>query len=184
MAKWFVAFLAISIFLHNTQTLSHAEAPASPSVEYQIKASLIFNILSFVKWPPAAEGDSPHSLTVCMAGGNPFGTALKPLEDLLIRGERLVFMEVFDVTNEGLSGCRVLFVTGTSKAGFGQVLHRMQSQPVLTIGEHPEFLAAGGIINFRIVDNRLAFEISRKAALNARLEISSKLLRMAKYVEE
>jgi len=53
---------------------------------------------------------------------------------------------------------------------------------VLTIGEIDGFLETGGIINFILEQKKLVFEVNLVAGKRAKLEISSKLLRIAKRV--
>ncbi len=54
----------------------------------------------------------------------------------------------------------------------------------MTVGDVKGFAQLGGIINFIIVKNKVRFEINMKAAEEAGLKISSKLLRLARIVQE
>jgi len=53
---------------------------------------------------------------------------------------------------------------------------------VLTVGDTKGFAELGGIINFVLDNDRVRFEVNRKAAEQAGLKISSKLLIVAKLV--
>ena len=55
-------------------------------------------------------------------------------------------------------------------------------QPVLSISEVPGFVAAGGIIELYREKKRTRFQINLGVARKLNLEISSKLLRMAKVI--
>ena len=54
--------------------------------------------------------------------------------------------------------------------------------PVLTVGESSQFTRNGGIINFMKKENTVRFEVDLNAAQLARLQISSKLLKVADIV--
>jgi hypothetical protein len=54
--------------------------------------------------------------------------------------------------------------------------------PVLTVGEHEEFLTDGGMIRLFVEDNKVRFSINQKAADAAGILISSRLLRLARAV--
>ena len=54
---------------------------------------------------------------------------------------------------------------------------------VLTIGEAEGFAAQGGIINFKMEEGRVRFEINVEAATRENLRISSKLLTLAEIVK-
>ena len=53
---------------------------------------------------------------------------------------------------------------------------------MLVVGDSPGLAEKGAIINFVIEDNKVRFEVNPQAARQAHLQISSKLLRLAKLV--
>jgi hypothetical protein len=53
---------------------------------------------------------------------------------------------------------------------------------VLTVGETPEFLAAGGILSFSSQQGAIQFDVNLEAANKARLKISSRLLALARHI--
>jgi len=55
---------------------------------------------------------------------------------------------------------------------------------VLTVSDIDRFSLRGGIIEFRMVGNRVRFDINRNAAVAARIDISSKLLSVARALHE
>ena len=63
--------------------------------------------------------------------------------------------------------------------------HRLlKGLPILTIGETPTFARRGGIINFIVVDDKVRFEVNVEAAKQADINISSRLLALAKIVPQ
>jgi hypothetical protein len=142
------------------------------SLEYRVKAVYLFNFTKFVEWPPAALAPS-EPLTICVAESNPFGPVLADtLRGELVAGRPLASRMVGDS-----AGCHVLFVpAGVAPEPF---LRDATGRPVLTVGESPEFLRHGGIVNFVMVYGKVRFEISQDAATRAQLRISSHLLRLA-----
>ena len=54
---------------------------------------------------------------------------------------------------------------------------------ILTVGETQGFAADGGVINFKLDDGRVRFEINVDAAEHEQLHISSKLLSLAQIVK-
>jgi hypothetical protein len=55
---------------------------------------------------------------------------------------------------------------------------------VLTVGEGNDFIRQGGVIAFVIDNRRVRFDISLRAATNASLKLSSKLLSVARSVDK
>jgi hypothetical protein len=148
--------------------------------EYRLKAAFVFQFPQFVEWPaPAWTGRD--SLEICVSQPNAFGTALKELiEGESVKGRPLVIRQVGQAAS--LESCHLLFIAAAHDGSQDHLLQRAASLPILTIGEAPRFLDRGGIINLRLVDRRVRFEINVEAADRAGLRLSSQLLRLAKDV--
>lgn len=141
-------------------------------LEYRVKAAYLFNFTKFVEWP---EGAIPAAtpLTMCVAAPNPFGPALAEI----VRGELVDGRPITTRVVRGASGCHVLFVP----AGVNAVPYLLEARtkPILTVGESPDFLRDGGIVNFVTQDGKVRFQINHDAASQVHLRVSSRLLRLA-----
>jgi hypothetical protein len=160
---------ALLLFLFSCATAWAQEV----TLEYRVKAAYIYNFVRFVDWPAGALGDGP--LNICVAGRNPFGSALGEMvqgED--VDGRALVVRVIL----EPEPGCHVMFIP--RGAAMSAYLRAIGSSPVLTIGETPEFAHDGGIITFVLEGGSVRFEINQEAATRARLQVSSRLLRLAR----
>jgi hypothetical protein len=73
-------------------------------------------------------------------------------------------------------------VSRSESKNYAKLLQAVEGAGVLTVGETPDFLAAGGIISFAVEREALQFEVNLVAADNARLKISSRLLGLARRV--
>jgi hypothetical protein len=65
----------------------------------------------------------------------------------------------------------------------GDAIQMLKGAPVLTIGETAGFAKNGGIINLVLEDNKVRFEVNVRAAKDADLNISSRLLALARIVQ-
>jgi hypothetical protein len=140
------------------------------SGEYVIKAAFLYNFLKYVEWPTPSKEDP---LVLCVAGQNPFGTALEQFDGERING-RAVKTKVIPGAEPG---CHAIFMPATSNRNV--YLRAARGASVLTIGETQNFLAEGGIINFVMDGARVRFEINAEAAARENLRISSRLLQLA-----
>lgn len=146
------------------------------STEYRVKAAFLYQFLNFVDWP---DGASTGPITICVAGRNPFGSVLEEtvsgetVRDRPIRTRVILSPE---------PGCEVVFVP--RGAAMGAYLRAAAGTPTLTVGESPDFIASGGIVNFVIEDNNVRFQISPAAAARVGVRISSRLLQIAYIVQE
>ena len=145
----------------------------SATLEYQVKAAYLLNFLKFVEFPDAA-----GPINICVAGRNPFGTLL----DETVRGERIQGRPVLArVILEPEPNCHMIFVP--REAATSAYLRAARGSSTLTVGESPDFIMQGGIVNFVRQGNNIRFEIDPMAADQAKLRISSRLLQLATIVK-
>jgi hypothetical protein len=83
--------------------------------------------------------------------------------------------------------CHILFVSRSESRHYATLPQSVDGPGVLTVGETPDFLDAGGVMTFVIkteANHRelLQFEGNLSAATGAHLRISSKLLAIARRV--
>lgn len=182
MRQFLRAFLLLIVVSALQPSVSAAQgSEARPTLEYQIKASLIFNFVQFVRWP----GDAPPpEFRFCVLGRDRFGTALSSLNGELVEGSKVATVHLPSARLEDISTCHVLFISKGVELNIPEVLNELRDQSVLTIGEASDFLDLGGMINLQLDSGKVVFDINRTAARNARLDISSKLLRLARTVKE
>ncbi len=188
-----------------TRIVCAAGTDSAPSKEYQVKAAFIYNFIKFVKWPDEAnEGSEKTSkdddtITIGIIGKDPFGDAFEPVKGKSVRGRKIVIKQfgefrrlVNDKTNDkarseanikALGQCQLLFICSSEMAGdCDRIIEMVRDHNVLTIGEADGFVEAGGIVNFILEEKKVIFEVNLVASKRANLEISSKLLRVAKRV--
>ena len=76
--------------------------------------------------------------------------------------------------------CRVLYVAGMPVAEIATVVADLREAPVLTISSIDGFASAGGMTQFFFEHGQLRFRIHLESAKRAGLQISSRLLIMAR----
>lgn len=144
---------------------------AAEDLEYQVKAAFLFNFLKFVEWPAA--GDGPWVIGIL--GRDPFGGALdRTVQGKTVNG-RAVEVRHYAKPDD-VKDCNILFL---SRGDFEKMGAPMQPG-LLTVGEAPGFLKAGGVINFYLEDNRVHFEIRPEVARFSGLHVSAQLLKLGR----
>jgi hypothetical protein len=154
-------------------------AAAQPvAAEYEVKAAFLFNFAKFVEWPPEAFAQTDDTLVIGVVGTDPFGPTLDRLvENKQVHGKRLVARRFADANS--ITSCQILFVSASESTRAGPVLETAKARFMLTVGETDDFLDQGGMISLRLAENRVRFEVNSTAAEEARLRISSQLLKLA-----
>lgn len=167
-ALWFALLLCLSV-----TSLAQQVHPT----ESQVKAAYLFNFGKFVQWP-IDHGPSGASFELCVLGQDPFG----PVLDATVAGEsistrKIAVVRISKVSEAG--PCNVLYISGSEGSRLGQILEAVRHSGTLTVSDIPHFVERGGIIGFVKQQDRIRFEVSRGAAEDSHLALSSELLKVA-----
>ena len=181
-----ILILAVGVTLNWTSTAG-AQAGDADSSEYLIKAGFVFNFAKFVEWPSAAFAQPDSPIVIGILGTDPFGNVIdRIVEDKKI-GTRGFVVRRFKWARDSrdlkdLRECKILFVSSSERAHIDEILQGLKGSPVLTVGETPGFAERGGIVRFVVEDNRVRFEVNVEAARQAELNISSRMLTLARII--
>jgi hypothetical protein len=156
-----------------------AQTPVA--AEYRAKANYLANFPSFVEWPQEAWPQGKASFLVCVFGEFSFGTSLAEMTRGATVHDRRIEIRWIRKQQE-LSACQILFVSRSELKRYSQVLDPVRRRMVLTVGETPDFLNAGGILSFSDQQGAIRFDVNLEAANKAHLRISSRLLALARHV--
>lgn len=168
--------------------------------EYEVKAAFLYNFAKFITWPEAESKESSRRSRPCrdlsqdndkafyitVVGDHPFGTSLDAMEGKKVHEKtvRVRYLDRFDPEQSPpiLRSAHMVFLCRSERHRINRILAVINGYPVVTVSELDDFLEAGGIINFLLVDGKVRFEINLREAHHAGLQISSKLLRLAHRV--
>jgi hypothetical protein len=178
-----LAIAIICVLLHSDWEANAQTLDTSDSSEYLIKAGFIYNFAKFVGWPTTAFAEPNSPIVIGIFGNDPFGAILdRIVNDKKIDGRGFAVKRL--KWGKDLKDCNILFISSSEKAHLQEVIQIVKGMPVLTIGETPNFARRGGIINFTLEDSKVRFEVNIEAARQADLNISSRLLSLARIVQE
>jgi hypothetical protein len=162
-------------------TPSRAQTASSNSSEYLIKAGFTYNFAKLIQWPANAFPQPNSPIVIGILGVDPFGGTLdEVLAGKTVNGRDLVVKHL--KWGADLKECRILFVSNSEISRMDEILHLVKGLPILTIGETPTFARRGGIINFVLEDEKVHFEVNVEAAKEADINISSRLLSLARII--
>jgi hypothetical protein len=155
-------------------------APAVIPSEREVEAAFLCSFAEFVEWPDARPD---ASVTVLVLGEDPFG----PLLDETVKSRPLQTKGI-EVSRsrraEDAPRFQVVYVSASEKPRLAAILGALVGRSVLTVSDIPGFAEQGGVVGFVVEDKRVRFEINTAAADRARLRISSRLLTLARVVNE
>jgi hypothetical protein len=147
--------------------------------EADLKAAFLFNFTTLIEWPPDAFAHEDGKVNVGVYGDEAFTATLRTLlADKKAHGRPFA---VKRLTNPAeAKTCQIVFFRESETKKMSAAYESIKRLPILTVGESDDFLDQGGMFNFFFEDKQLRFEINPATAENAKLTVSSKLLRLAK----
>lgn len=148
---------------------------AQPASADTLKAEVIYRALMFVTWPASREA-AGRALRVCTLADGRVETALQSLQG---RPIRQLNIEVRRLARPELAAdCQLVYLPAPAPA----LKAALTDLPVLVVSDAPAMLDHGAMINLQIEDGRIVFDVELDAARRAGLDISTKLLRLARFV--
>src|SRR3984893_1743977 len=182
-----ILIAVFSVMLNWTASAGAQAGDGSDSSEYLIKAGFIYNFAKFVEGPSTAFAEPDSPIVIGVLGTDPFGDIINHVVEGKKIGARGFVVRRFKWSKElkdskDFTNCRILFVSSSEKMHFEEVVEAVKGLPILTVGEAPGFAERGGMIRLMLEDNRVRFEVNVEAAHEGNLNISSRLLTLARII--
>jgi hypothetical protein len=160
------------------QNVQHASAP-----ERKVKAAFLYKFLGYTEFPASAFADASAPVVIGVAGADELAAELsRVVAGRTVQG-RTMAVKVLRETDSA-AGVHLLFVGGNDSARMRSLLKAAQPGPVLVVSEAEDGLQQGSVINFRVVDERVRFDVSLEAAEKNSVKLSSRLLSVANHVQK
>jgi hypothetical protein len=140
----------------------------------QVKARVALAIARFAEIPGRA-ASMPLRLCLAVRGAPP-----RPLLDLA--GEKVGTHGVEVRVGPPSNACDVIYLDETF-ARWQQFI-AVTAPPVLTVGDVPGFLAAGGMIELVIENDAVRFDVNLRALRDRNIRLPAQVLKLARQVKE
>ena len=159
-----------------------ADAGGAQALERRVKAAFLYKFLGYAEFPAHAFADPSGPLTIAVVGSDDMAAELARIATgRSIAGRPIAVRQV--AVQEPPPPVHLLFVAGSDSERAGRVL-RAAPGAFLTVTECDGGLRHGSVINFRIVDERVRFDVSLDAAEKKNVKLSSRLLTVANRVQK
>jgi hypothetical protein len=157
-------------------------AGAGSPLERRVKAAFLYKFLGYAEFPPGAFLDGASPVTIGVVGADDLAAELARAVAGRTVNNRPVQVRVVRETEVQLP-LHLLFIGGADSAHVARTL-RQASGAMLVVTECEDGLRQGSVINFRIVDERVRFDVSLDAAERNGIKLSSRLLTVANRVQK
>lgn len=173
-----LAMFCLTLMVALTCLAVGADAPpALSSAERTVKAAFLYKFLGYVEYP---QENTP--LVVGVLGADDVSAELTRITAGRNVGGRGIAVRTLH-EGDAVAGVHLLFI-GADAIRPVTVLRAAQQQGVLSVTETDNGLQQGSVINFRLVEERVRFEVSLPAAEKSGLKLSSRLMSVAYHVQK
>jgi len=158
---------------------ARAQGAGGAALERRVKAAFLYKFLGYADFPAAAFADGAAPVTIGVVGSDDMVAELaRVVAGRQVRGRPIVVRTL----REGESGqVHLLFVAGSDNARSARIL-RAAPAALLPVTECELGLQYGSVINFRIIEERVRFDVSLDSAERNNVKLSSRLLTVANRV--
>ena len=147
--------------------------------DYEVKAAFLYNFARFVRWPE--DSVAGPRFVVAIVGDDPFGEVI----DRAFLGKTVLGRPVEIRRTRALrdaAAAQMVFIGASERARLPEILAGLKGGSVLTVGDMDRFADGGGMVGFRMKDSTVRFELNLRELRQARLEMSSQVIRLAQRV--
>jgi hypothetical protein len=149
--------------------------------EYEVKALYVYYFAKFVEWPADTFSAKDSPIVIGIIGDEAFGSRLTDIVKNKTVQDHPITIRMLKWPADPRA-CHLLYIGSSEQKRFLQIAETLQRQPVLTVTEAEESFPAKGIMNLFMAGGKVQFEVDLVRAGKAHLQISSKLLRLARGI--
>lgn len=177
-----VALACVSGLLAMPAVHAQAGAGSARSLERSVKAAFLYKFLGYTEFPAAAFSDPAAPVVIGVVEADDMAAELTRIVAGRTVGTRPIAVRALK-DGDPVAGVHLLFLASSATASAARI-SRAAQQPMLLVTEAGSGLAHGSVINFRIIDQRVRFDVSLEAADRNNVKLSSRLLTVANQVHK
>jgi hypothetical protein len=153
------------------------------AIEFRVKAAMLYKFLDYIEWPLEAfpKDNSPYIIAVI--GADAIAAELREIaRHRTVRDRRILVAEI-DTADALTRNMHMLFMGSDEDAKQESVAVQAEKYSIVIVTENPEGLGKNSVINLRIANGRVTFDVSLAATAERNLKVSARMLAVASSVE-
>lgn len=153
----------------------------------KVEAAYLYNFAKFIRWPSAVFENTDSPFIIAVLGHQSFARMLgKTVQAKTIAGRpihvKLVHSNEKDI-RDAFESCHILYIASGEQKRVSGLIATLSNRSVLLVSDAKDFARKGGMIGFASEKGRIVFEINRASLECANLKASSKLMKLARVVD-
>ena len=142
---------------------------------HEVHSMMVYNFTKYVQWPDHAAGGE---FIIGVVGNTDIYNTLNGWYGGKPRGTKTYIIKKFNSAAD-VTECHVLYIDKSKSGEFDNVNVKLMGKGTLIITDKSGLGEKGSSINFKLVDNKLKFELNQKAIEASNLKVSGALSSMA-----
>jgi hypothetical protein len=157
-------------------------AASSAALERRVKAAFLYKFLGYAEFPAGAFADAASPVVIGVFGADDLAAELVRIVGGRTANNRPIVVRVLRESELG-TPVHLLFIGGFDAGRVGRAV-RTAGNAMLVVTECDGGLQQGSAINFRIIEERVRFDVALDAAERNGIKLSSRLLTVANRVQK
>ena len=141
----------------------------------EVYSMMVYNFTKYVQWPDHA---GAGEFVIGVVGSNEIYKTLSAWYSGKPRGSKTYVIKKFNSASE-VTDCHVVYIDKSKSSEFDIVNEKVKGKGTLVITDKNGLGAKGSAINFKMIDNKLKFELNQKVIEASNLKVSGALTSMA-----
>lgn len=148
--------------------------------QYKIEAAFLYNFFNYITWPGQTSPETLKQAHICLAADDPMQPYLEYVTHKKLLERTIIIQQV--EYNSDLEGCHILFLRNVNKEAVSPLLVIAEEKGILLVSEKDGFVDEGGMIGLVPQEQRVALDMHLTNMKLAGLQVSSRLLNLARKV--
>ena len=142
---------------------------------YEIHSAMLFNFMKYIQWPNESEAGE---FILGIFGEDDVFNTMKTRYDGKAKGTKKYVIRKLANAAEA-ANCNVVYLGRSKNREFENIKIATTGKHILTITDSANLGQKGSCINFKVINEKLKFEINNASITEADLKVSSQLTSMA-----
>jgi hypothetical protein len=142
---------------------------------HEVYSMMVFNFVKYVQWPA---DDNSKEFVIGVVGNNEIYNTLTAWYGGKAKGTKTYVIKKFNSAAE-VTDCQVVFIDKNKSNEFDAVNNKVKGKGTLVVTDRSGLGSRGSCINFKMVDEKLRFELNQQAIEASNLKVAGALTSMA-----
>jgi hypothetical protein len=155
------------LLLFSAPGWSFSKGGPGPEGNYTVYAVFLYNFIKYTEWP----NDNSKLVITILDNSKAAAEISKMAQAKSIPTREIIVINTSD--EKELLASHMIFVPANSSAAFLKMADKLKTKPIMVVTEEADMVSQGASVSFKIVSDKLRFQINSESSKSRGLKISS-----------